>query len=130
MDRLEGGCNCGQVRLTAVVPPKRVGVCHCMNCRKHHGAVFFAAAVFEDTAVTVTGPTHHQDQRHFCRKCGSSVFARSGDEIEIHLGILDRPNQLTPTYELWTVRRENWLAPIPGAEQFLYGRTPQDLDHM
>jgi hypothetical protein len=41
------------------------------------------------------------------------VFSRSGDEIEVNLGSLDAPNQLRPTYELWTVRRESWLPPFP-----------------
>ncbi|MCL1633630.1 hypothetical protein M2650_03095 [Luteimonas sp. SX5] len=31
----------------------------------------------------------------------------------MNLGILDAPDQLTPTYELWTIRRESWLPPFP-----------------
>ena len=45
--------------------------------------------------------------------CGSSLFARSGDEIEVYLGSLDAPDQLTPTYENWIVRRESWLPQFP-----------------
>ncbi len=45
MTRFEGGCVCGAVRLVASGCPDRVGLCHCLDCRKHHGAVFFAAAV-------------------------------------------------------------------------------------
>jgi hypothetical protein len=41
------------------------------------------------------------------------LFGRSGDEIEVHLGALDAIDQLMPTYELWTVRRESWLPPFP-----------------
>ena len=26
--------------------PERAGICHCMDCRKHHGAPFYAAAIF------------------------------------------------------------------------------------
>jgi hypothetical protein len=40
------------------------------------------------------------------------VFARTGDEIEVNLGSLDAPDQLRPTYESWTVRRESWLPPF------------------
>ena len=29
------------------------------------------------------------------------------------LGSLDAPDQLMPTYELWTIRRESWLPPFP-----------------
>jgi len=31
----------------------------------------------------------------------------------VHLGAFDAPDQLTPTYELWTIRRESWLPPFP-----------------
>jgi hypothetical protein len=113
MDRFTGGCLCGDVRLEASGRPSRVGICHCLDCRKHHGALFFAAAVFAQDAVTVAGETREYEGRFFCPRCGSSVFARSEDEIEVHLGSLDAPDQLTPTYESWTVRRESWLPPFP-----------------
>ena len=113
MERFTGGCLCGDVRLVATGTPYRVGICHCLDCRKHHGALFFAAAMFPQEAVTIEGETRDYAGRHFCPRCGSSVFARSGDEIELHLGALDAPDQLMPTYECWTVRREAWLPVFP-----------------
>jgi hypothetical protein len=113
MDRYTGGCLCGQVRLTASGRPYRVGLCHCLDCRKHHGALFNASAVFPQNAVAIEGETHDYAGRHFCPRCGSSVFSRSADEIDVHLGSLDAPDQLKPTYELWAVRRESWLPPFP-----------------
>jgi hypothetical protein len=59
------------------------------------------------------GETRDHLGRCFCPRCGSSVFARSEDEIEVHLGSLDAPDQLKPTYESWIVRRESWLPPFP-----------------
>jgi hypothetical protein len=53
MDRFTGGCLCGDVRIVASGRPYRVGLCHCLDCRKHHGALFFAAAMFPEDAVTV-----------------------------------------------------------------------------
>jgi hypothetical protein len=61
----------------------------------------------------IEGETRDYAGRHFCARCGSSVFGRSGDEIEVNLGALDAPDQFRPTYELWTVRRESWLPPFP-----------------
>ena len=113
MDRFTGGCLCGNVRISASGPPYRVGVCHCLDCRKHHGALFYAAGIFPQEAVTIEGETSKYAGRHFCPLCGSSVFARSEDDIEVYLGSLDAPDQLTPTYECWTVRRESWLPPFP-----------------
>ena len=122
MDRFTGGCLCGDVRLVATGRPCRVGICHCLDCRKHHGALFYAAAIFPQNAVTIEGEPRDYHGRYFCTRCGSSVFARSDDEIEVHLGSLDAPDQLIPTYESWIVRRESWLPPFPVEHRYEHNR--------
>src|SRR3954468_23539253 len=130
MDQFTGGCLCGDVRIEASGLPYRVGLCHCLDCRKHHGALFGVSAIFPQDAVTITGETRDYagrascsgvpqtpSARHFCPRCGSSVFGRTGDEIEVSLGSLDTPDQLMPTYELWIVRRESWLPLFPLARR-------------
>lgn len=118
MERHEGGCLCGDIRLVAEGRPRRVGLCHCLDCRKHHGALFHASAVFPNGAVTVIGEVRAYAGRAFCPRCGSSVFSRSGEEVEVHLGALDEPGRLVPTYELWTIRREPWLPPFALARSY------------
>lgn len=121
-----GGCLCGRVRFVAKGQPCRVGVSHCMDCRKHHGAVFHASAIYPEDAVTLSGDTRQYQGRHFCPDCGSSVYSRSGDEVELHLGSLDEPNQFVPTYELWTIRREAWLPAFPFPHHYERDRTSTD----
>lgn len=128
MDRFKGGCLCGKVRIVATGKPDRVGLCHCMDCRKHHGALFHASAIFAQDAVQVDGETRDHGGRHFCPQCGSSVFGQSGDEIEVNLGCLDTPDQLVPTYELWTIRRETWLPPFPALRRCDRDRETDDRD--
>lgn len=106
---ITGGCLCGSVRIEAEGEPYRVGVCHCLDCRKHHGALFHASAIYPEAQVCVTGETRDYRGRHFCVGCGSSVFSRSDDEVEVNLGSLDAIDVFRPTYELWTIRREAWL---------------------
>ena len=118
MNRFTGGCVCGNVRILALGSPYRVGLCHCLECRKHHGALFHASAIFPQDAVTIEGDTSEYEGRHFCPHCGSPVFSRTADEVEVHLGTLDAPDQLTPTYELWVVSRESWLPPFPGTRRY------------
>lgn len=112
-----GGCLCGNVTITVTGQPYRVGICHCMDCRKFSGAPFNASAIFPRDALAVTGETREHKGRHSCPTCGSQVFAISGDEAEIALGTFDAPGQFTPTYELWTIRRESWL-PSLGLRQY------------
>jgi hypothetical protein len=119
-----GSCLCGAVRLLAKGEPRRVGICHCFDCRKHHGALFASFAVFPRAAVAIEGETSNYADRHFCRQCGSSLFSCSPGEVEVHLGILDQPGQLKPSYELWTIRREAWLPCFSAMEHFERNREP------
>lgn len=89
---LTGGCACGKVRFEAKGDPDRVGICHCLYCRKYHGALFYAAAIYADNQVEVTGEPQMYDGRCFCPTCGSRVFNRSGDEVELNLGSFDDTN--------------------------------------
>jgi hypothetical protein len=118
MECFSGGCLCGEVRFVASGRPYRVGLCHCLDCRKHHGALFHASAVFPHGAVKIEGETREYAGRIFCPRCGSSVCSRSADEIEVNLGSLDAADQLVPTYELWAVRRESWLPQFAGVRRY------------
>lgn len=118
MTQHKGGCACGKVRVTASGLPDRVGICHCIDCRKHHGALFYAAAIFSAKAVEVSGETKSYQGRHFCPDCGGSVFAITDDEIELYLGALDTPSQFVPDYETWVERREDWLPEFPNTVCF------------
>lgn len=118
MERFDGGCLCGAVRIVAIGRPYRVGLCHCLDCRKHTGALFHASGIFPADAVTIEGELQDYEGRMFCPRCGSSVCQRSGDEMEVSLGALDAPDQMMPTYELWTIRREAWLPSFPLAHHY------------
>ena len=116
--KLAGGCLCGAVRIAMSGAPYRVGICHCMDCRKHQGGPFHVSATFPADAVTISGATREYRNRHFCAACGSVLFGRFGDEVGVNLGCLDAPNQFKPTYELWVIRREDWLPPFDVARRY------------
>lgn len=126
MTEITGGCLCGAVRIAASDRPDRVAICHCMDCRKHHGAVFYTAAIFPKGAVAVTGSTRDWAGRHFCPNCGSSVYAETASEIEVYLGTLDDPGPFQPDYESWVVRREGWLPPFHLKDHYPRDRPPAD----
>jgi hypothetical protein len=113
-----GGCMCGAVRIETSAAPLRVGICHCLDCRKRQGAIFHSFAVFAADRVMVSGQTREYRSKSFCPVCGSPLFDRFGDELELHVGCLDSIDQLVPTYECWTIRREAWLPPFELAHHF------------
>lgn len=119
--RSSGGCACGAVRFVTEGEPYRVGLCHCFDYRKQHGAPFGAIAIFPADRVAFAGDepgmfaSSATGRRYFCRRCGSPVFNRDegSDEVELALGSFDETSRFTPTYELWGLRREAWLPPVP-----------------
>jgi hypothetical protein len=114
-----GTCLCGQVRISVRGEPLRVGICHCTDCRRESGSAFTFYAVWPADQFEHVGEAPEFHGRHFCPRCGSRLFSADDREAEIKLGILsDAPSRLVPSYELWIKRREPWLRPIEGAEQY------------
>jgi hypothetical protein len=115
----DGGCACGAVRFRVQGDPRRVGICHCLDCRKAHGSVFNAFAIFTTAQVEMRGELRDWHgspgyNRRYCSACGSRVCGTGdGDEIELALGSFDAPGRYTPQYESWVGRREHWLTPLP-----------------
>ena len=111
----EGQCACGAVRVRVTGMPKEVNLCHCMTCRRIHGAPFGVYAIFERDAVEVSGDTLAWEssatgKRHHCPVCGSPIYlAFDGvDEIEVPTGIFDETGLYPPQYEIWCKSAEPW----------------------
>ena len=114
-----GGCACGALRFEARDEPQHVGLCHCMSCRRRHGAPFNAFATYAAEQVAWQGPASRWrsgsgSYRLGCATCGAPIFWAddAGRYIELHLGSFDDIGTLAPQYEIWTIRREPWLPPL------------------
>jgi hypothetical protein len=126
-------CGCGRIELHTSGEPLRVGLCHCLDCRKLHSAPVSAFVIFPRSAVLLTGAERgalaHDAlgtfqsragyRRAFCTRCGSHVFGvvDGSQEIELLVGSFDETSVFTPTYEAWTIRRERWLGVQPTLER-------------
>ena len=97
-----GSCLCARIRYELLSAPKAVSHCHCLQCRKSHGAAFasYGAVPRKDLHITSGADELHayasspSVQRQFCRHCGSSLFWSNSagpypDWICIALGTLD-----------------------------------------
>ncbi|MBK1714933.1 GFA family protein [Rubrivivax gelatinosus] len=119
MHTFDGSCRCGQARVVARGQPLRVGICHCTDCRQESGSAFTFYGVWPADRFEHSGETAEFMGRRFCSRCGSRLFALDEQEAEVKLGALaEAPTSLVPGYELWVKRREPWLRPVAGAEQF------------
>ena len=78
-------CLCGRVLIEAELPSERIGICHCNNCRRAHGAGSWTWATFPLARVRVTAGEDDLigyscdvgSTRRFCRVCGSTLLYES-----------------------------------------------------
>jgi hypothetical protein len=126
-----GGCLCGAVRYECAAPPVMSGACHCRDCQRNSGSAFATLMIFKKDAVAVSGDalasfTHKGDSgksvsRHFCRQCGSPVFAEyavTPDFRVIMAGTLDDPALIAPQWNIYTASKQPWVALPPHMKAF------------
>ena len=112
----EGGCLCGAVRFRCEGEPINVRICHCRNCQKAMGSPFFARALYEQSALTVTGdtgryPSSDRIERVFCTRCGTRLFSwrRDGSAAGVALATFDDRNAFPPTEHIWVSEKIAWV---------------------
>ena len=116
-----GGCQCGRVRYAASGTPADVSICHCRMCQKAVGGPFIALAMFRPDQVTWTrgAPASFRSStiatRLFCAACGTPLAYVDDDSgnVELTLGSLDRPGDVTPTRATGEESRVAWLDAVP-----------------
>lgn len=111
MAPLTGSCLCGSTHITihdpAPVLSAGLEICHCTDCRQFTGALASAVLYAHPDNVSVEGDevksyTTTSEKgtaltRHWCGRCGSSLFDSKGPEsMVVHGGELrdrDRPGR-------------------------------------
>jgi len=87
-------------------------------------SAFVTFGVWPRRAFSCTGSFSTYEGRSFCSACGSRFFNLTDEQAELRMGSLDMaPIDLKPTYEIWVKRRELWLHPVHGLDQFEEDRT-------
>lgn len=110
--------------------------CHCVDCRKSHGAAFatyvevplagFRFLSGEDHLTTYTAETG--TSRSFCKTCGSIVICRwsEGDRkgLQISASTLDTPSGLRPECHSFVRSKADWFDLTDGLPQYETHRPP------
>ncbi len=115
---LSGHCYCGAVNFEASGAPIWVGHCHCESCRHASGSVMTSFATYHHDKVVFTGemptrfPTDDGVVRSFCGQCGSPIAyesTRQENQIDLHLGLFDDLEQITPQNHTFYDEKASWL---------------------
>jgi hypothetical protein len=116
-------CACGQASISVNSLPTMHGICHCTNCKRRTGSAFGVSAYFDRSSVIdKTGetsiyafhhaPQKHDQQRHFCARCGTTLFwfvSSLPEKIGIAGGCFVDDGLPEPTYSVTHRKKEPWL---------------------
>jgi len=115
-------CQCGQLTATCTGEPRRISVCHCLDCQRRSGGPFAAQARFMNEDVAISGEyrvwTRIADsgtkaEHHFCPQCGSTLWyalADQPDRIAIPIGAFADPAFPPPAFSVYEERQHKWVA--------------------
>jgi hypothetical protein len=120
---LTGGCGCGAVRFEIDSPLVVAGYCHCTRCQRRTGtAVQASARVAPGSVRVLTGHQHLRAwappgvlEKVFCGACGSALFAREPETLEIkvvRLAAVDGDPGIRPSTRQFVTYAASW-EPIP-----------------
>jgi len=133
-----GSCLCTKVRYAIEGELGDIIHCHCVTCRKAHGAAFSSVAAVQDKDFTLQGreglssfESSPGKNRYFCSSCGTQVYAkRDGTKhIVLRLGSLDSsldrsldsPIEAKEVKHIWVSQKASWYSigsELPQCQEF------------
>ncbi len=121
MSTRTASCACGQLQITCQGEPRKVSLCHCLECQKRTGSTYGIGAFYPRGDVATTGRTStylrssesgYKVVHRFCADCGSTVFwepERMPDLIAVGVGSFADPGFPPPSQSVWKERRHLWV---------------------
>jgi hypothetical protein len=123
-----GSCLCGSVRYQVRGPLGHMDHCHCVHCRKSHGAAFAtyievpweALDILAGRDALTTYAADSGTKRSFCRTCGANILCYvDGDRIvEVTAGTLDTPVAVRPQSHIFVRSKVEWFDIRDEARQY------------
>ncbi len=114
-------CCCRDCAIEVEGEPSLNAICHCDSCKRRSGSAFGWSAYFPDAKVTAKSGSLNVYakqgdmgyERHFCARCGTTLFWKSFGFMADHTGIaggcfVDAPLS-EPNLSAWDKGRCAWL---------------------
>lgn len=124
--RVNGNCHCGNIVFEAEVDPKKVQICHCLDCQKLTGSAFritvqakadsFRLLQGDPKVYFKVADSGSRRGHAFCGDCGSPVYRLPTDNSPNYSlrvgGLHQRAAFDTPARQIWVNRRLPWVTEI------------------
>jgi hypothetical protein len=125
----EGSCYCGAVRFRLTFPTRFCASCHCVNCRRAHGAAFVTWVgvprerfeLLEGEESLVRYRTETEAVRSFCGTCGSTLFyegPRWASEVHVARANLEGEIDRPAAGHVYVDQKAPWWEITDGQPQF------------
>jgi hypothetical protein len=114
----QGGCQCGNVRLTVSGEPQALYICHCLECRKQSASAFGMSLQMRRDCLALTNGTPRFWSRDtasgrrlecaFCPDRGSRLWHQMGETsrtVTVKAGCLDETVDATAAIHIWFKRK-------------------------
>jgi len=120
MKVLDGSCLCGGIAYQIIGPLMGTLNCHCVMCRKAHGAAFRTRATIKTADFIFIKGEHllHYyesspgEHRSFCKTCGSVIITRFDNHpkyLGFALGTLDSDPEVKIEQHVFTDFKAPWF---------------------
>jgi hypothetical protein len=132
MNKLTGGCQCGEIKYVYSGDPMGIYICHCKECQKQSGSAFgISVEVRRDNFKIVHGAPKYWERKAdsgkivkctFCSNCGSRPWHESDaelDSLSIKGGSLDQLLDVSKAIHVWVSCKLPGVIIPENAKQFL-----------
>jgi hypothetical protein len=122
MESRVASCHCRDIELRCIGTPRKISMCHCLDCQRRTGSAFSVAVFYQRDLVTVQRGITNSYERpsasgfpvkfHFCIRCGSNIYwepRRTPQVVGVALGAFADPRFPQPTQSVWTRDKHLWL---------------------
>ena len=116
---ITGSCLCGKVSYEISGEVGDIVHCHCVTCRKAHGAAFSSVAAVKDCDFTLSGQellSSYESSpgkvRYFCSSCGTQIYSKRErtEHLILRLGSLDTDLASKEKNHIWVSQKANWYS--------------------
>jgi hypothetical protein len=127
--KIDGGCQCGAIKIQGEADPEKTQVCHCTDCQAGSGSAFrisvpVPGATFRMTGSPIlflktTAESGNPRLQAFCGKCGSPIYSTTpGEGVQpsytMRVGILRQRDQFIPKRQNWFRSAQSWVTALGG----------------
>ncbi len=122
MTHRTASCHCGDLTLRCDGAPRKISLCHCLQCQRRTGSLFSVAVFYDREQVSIERGTTASFVREsasglpvtfrFCPGCGSNLFwepARMPRLIGVAAGAFADPDFPMPDQAVWTKEGHHWI---------------------